>query len=55
MYADYREAVNRTVKITRRHEPDPAMQEVYEKNYEIYLQLYENLKDLMKKDGGSRK
>lgn len=52
MYDSFEDAVAQTVKITRRYEPNPENAEVYEKNYETYLALYENLKDLMKKTGG---
>lgn len=52
MYKDFEDAAAQTVKITRRYEPDLNKQEVYEKNYETYLSLYENLKELMKKTGG---
>lgn len=52
MYKDFEDAVEQTVKITRRYEPDKTNQAVYEKNYDTYLSLYENLKDLMKKTGG---
>lgn len=48
-YGSYEEAVALTVKETRRHEPDPANREIYEKNYNTYLQLYKNLKTLMVK------
>lgn len=52
MYADFEDAVQQTVKITRRYEPNIENQEVYQKNYRTYLALYENLKDLMKTTGG---
>ncbi len=51
MYDSFEDAVSQTVRITRRYEPNPENAEVYEKNYETYLALYENLKDLMKKTG----
>ncbi|MCD7820560.1 MAG: xylulokinase [Lachnospiraceae bacterium] len=46
-YADYEEAVSLTVKETRRHEPDFGKKKIYQKNYETYLALYENLKGIM--------
>ncbi len=52
MYESFEEAVELTVKDRRRHEPDPADREVYEKNYKIYLELYQQLKETMKKTGG---
>ena len=49
VYKDFEEAVSLTVHTTRHHEPDSANKEVYDKNYRIYRELYENLKDLMHK------
>ena len=48
MYENFEDAVSQTVQITRRYEPDHTNDQVYEKNYETYLALYKNLKDLMK-------
>lgn len=48
-YSGFKEAVERTVKITRVHEPDMKKHEIYMKYYEIYLEIYEKLKDTMKK------
>ena len=49
MYKDFEEAVNLTVENKRFHEPNEENFAVYEKNYEIYLELYNNLKETMKK------
>lgn len=49
MYQDFEEAVSLTVEQKRFHEPNKANEEVYEKNYQIYLELYHNLKETMKK------
>ncbi len=49
MYESFEEAVKLTVKKTRHHEPNMDNHEKYQKNYEIYLELYEKLKDTMKK------
>lgn len=49
MYESFEDAVAQTVRITRRYEPNMENHEIYKKNYETYLALYENLKDLMKK------
>lgn len=49
MYKSFEEAVGQTVKVKRRHEPNPAHREAYERNYRIYLELYEQLKGTMKK------
>ena len=48
-YESYEEAVALTVKETRRHTPNPENKEVYAKNYETYLKLYESLEHLMRK------
>ncbi|MCQ2428176.1 MAG: FGGY-family carbohydrate kinase [Clostridia bacterium] len=47
VYSDFDDAVSRTVKEKRRHEPTPGMKEVYAANYEKYLKLYDSLKELM--------
>lgn len=49
MYASYEEAVALTVRETRRHRPNPENAEHYQHAYEIYRELYEDLKGLMKK------
>lgn len=54
LYQNFQEAVEQTVKITRVHEPDPEIHETYQKYYEMYLELYGNLKAFMKKTGGSQ-
>lgn len=48
-YADFEDAVARTVRITRRYEPDMEAHARYRENYETYLALYDSLKDLMHK------
>ena len=52
LYQDFEDAVSQTVKITRRYEPNLENHAVYQKNYETYLALYDNLKELMKTTGG---
>ena len=54
LYQDFEEAVTQTVKITRRQEPDMEKHIAYQENYETYLTLYTNLKDVMKKTGGAK-
>ena len=49
IYGSCAEATARTVHTTRTHEPDLANKEVYDKRYSIYLEIYEQLKDTMKK------
>lgn len=47
VYNDFEEAVEKTVKVMRTHEPNEKLHPVYEENYKVYLKLYENLKGLM--------
>ena len=47
-YKSYEEAVALTVKETRRHEPNPANKEVYDRTYATYLELYRSLEHIMK-------
>lgn len=49
MYQDFEEAVALTVENKRFHEPNEENFKVYKKSYEIYLELYTQLKDTMKK------
>lgn len=48
MYRDFEEAVNLTVQDKRFHEPEEKHREVYERAYQKYLKIYENLKELMR-------
>ena len=48
-YKSFKEAVDRTVKITRTHEPNMKNHETYKKYYELYLEIYDNLKETMLK------
>lgn len=48
VYASFDEAVGRAVRIRRSHVPDAGNSPVYERNYAVYRQLYEQLKGLMK-------
>jgi xylulokinase len=48
-YKDFKEAVNRTIKIGRIQKPDMEKNKIYNKYYEIYIELYENLKGTMSK------
>lgn len=49
VYESFDEAVKETVKIKRIHKPDLEKHEAYQKYFDIYLELYEKLKDTMKK------
>lgn len=51
MYESFEEAVELTVKVKRAHEPNAENRAIYQKNYNIYLELYRQLKDVMKKGG----
>lgn len=46
LYKDYEEAVSSTVRITRTHQPNSKNHQTYQRYMELYLKLYENLKDL---------
>lgn len=45
VYRDFKEAVARTIQITRIHKPDMKAHTLYMKYYEIYLGLYMQLKN----------
>lgn len=49
VYSSYKEAVDKNVTIVREHIPNPELHDVYMKNYAIYRELYENLKDTMRR------
>lgn len=49
LYKSFDQAVENTIVITRTHEPDLQAHARYKNNYEIYLELYEKLKDTMQK------
>lgn len=48
MYESFEEAVKLTVEEKRAHKPNPENTAVYERNYHVYLELYRQLKSLMK-------
>lgn len=48
MYKDFEEAVSLTVQSRRAHEPGEENRAVYDEAYQKYLQVYENLKGMMK-------
>ncbi len=45
VYKDYKEAVESTIKITRVQEPNLKNHEIYKRYMDLYLRLYEDLKD----------
>lgn len=52
MYESFEEAVRLTVEDKRSHQPNKENAGVYEQNYQVYLELYNNLKNTMEKAGG---
>ena len=52
MYRDFEEAVRLTVHDRRSHDPDPEKRAVYDENYKTYIELYQQLKGIMKERGG---
>lgn len=51
MYGSFEDAAAQTVQITRRYEPCAENMQIYQKNYDTYISLYEDLKELMKGTG----
>ena len=49
IYKDFEEAVDLTVKVKREHVPNKENAEIYNKAYQTYLEIYENLKNTMNK------
>ncbi len=49
VYKSFKEAIDRTISITRVHQPDIKAHDHYMKGYEIYIELYEKLKATMQK------
>ena len=46
LYRDYDEAVQRTIRVTRVQEPDMENHEIYRRQMELYLELYDRLKGI---------
>lgn len=49
LYKSFEQAVDKTIVITRTQEPDMQAHAKYKNNYEIYIELYEKLKNTMQK------
>jgi len=49
LYKGFKEAVERTIQITRVHEPDIVLHEKYRSGYKLYREIYERLKGTMAK------
>lgn len=45
VYQNFEEAVEKTIKIQRTHEPDQENHEIYKRYYQLYLKLYEQLEE----------
>ncbi len=48
LYSGYKQAVEQTIAITRVQEPDMNNHEIYKRSMELYLRLYEDLRDTFK-------
>lgn len=46
-YKGFEDAVKRTCSVKRRYRPDKGNKEIYDKNYQTYLDLYRQLKPVM--------
>jgi xylulokinase len=46
LYADFEQAISKTIDIKRTHEPNSENANAYQKNYETYIGLYERIRDL---------
>ncbi len=51
VYNNFEEAVRSTVSNKRYHVPNPEYQTVYDERYATYLSLYNNLKNMMSREG----
>lgn len=49
VYRSFQEAVARTIRIKRTHQPDAANHQIYRRYYQLYRELYQQLKELMRK------
>lgn len=48
VYSDYEDAIDKTIEIKKIYEPNPENKIAYDKGFEKYLQIYNNLEILMK-------
>ena len=49
VFPDFQTAVEWTVTSTRSHTPDPAKKQIYDAGYALYREIYENLKETMRR------
>ena len=47
VYKSFDQAVEKTIAVRRTHEPDVSKREIYDRGYQQYRLLYENLKSMM--------
>lgn len=47
VYPDFEEAARQTVRVRKEYAPDPTVKDVYDRGYEVYRKLYDQLKNLM--------
>lgn len=50
IYSSFEQAVETTIKIQKEYTPNPENAAVYQKGYEIYRELYDNLKETMERE-----
>lgn len=51
VYRDFSEAVSKTVRVKRIHQPNPALKGVYDDGYDTYRRIYDALRPLMQEKG----
>ena len=49
VYNDFAEAVDKTVKVQRKHQPNQVKHKKYQEYFDLYLELYDKLKDSYEK------
>jgi len=49
VYSNFAEAVEKTVKVQRKHQPDQVKHKKYQEYFDLYLELYDKLKDSYEK------
>ncbi len=55
LYKGFKEAVDRTIHITQTYKPNRINHQIYMDHYEIYLEIYDRLKDTMNKSSRLQK
>lgn len=49
IYADCEQGARQTIQVMRIHEPDKSKQKLYDTMYQLYLEIYDHMKDTMKR------